>query len=87
MMNSKFYKALPPPIRYLEKWKFCIWHCPVFSESNRTELPQTPKIISGSNIQKDVIFLVLINNCVVLSVKVHNVLFVLNGELKLALHL
>ena len=36
VMNSKFYNTLPPPIRYLEKWKFCIWHCSMFAESNRT---------------------------------------------------
>ena len=36
VMNSKFYNTLPPPIRYLEKWKFCILHGPMFAESNRT---------------------------------------------------
>ena len=36
VMNSKLYRTLPPPIRYLEKWKICIWHCPMFAESNRT---------------------------------------------------
>ena len=36
MMNSKFYSTLPLTIKYLKKWKFFIWCCPMFSESNRT---------------------------------------------------
>ena len=35
VINSKFYNTLPLPIRYMEKWKFCIWQCPLFAESNR----------------------------------------------------
>ena len=35
-MNSKLHTTLPPSIRSQEKWKFCICHCPMFVESNRT---------------------------------------------------
>ena len=35
VMNSKL-QTLPPLIRSQGKWKFCICHCPMFVESNRT---------------------------------------------------
>ena len=35
-MNSKLHTTLLQSIRSQEKWKFCIWHCPIFVESNRT---------------------------------------------------
>ena len=35
VMNSQLH-TLPPLIRSQEKWTFCIWHCPMFVESNRT---------------------------------------------------
>ena len=43
VMNSKLHTTLPPPIRSQEKWKFCIWHCPMFVESNRT-VPNSTKM-------------------------------------------
>ena len=35
--------TLPPPVRFQENWKFCIWHCPMFVESNRT-VPNSTKM-------------------------------------------
>ena len=43
VMNSKLHTTLPPPIRSQEKWKFCIWDCPMFVESNRT-VPNSTKM-------------------------------------------
>ena len=43
VMNSKLHTTLPPPIRSHEKWKFCIWHCPMFVESSRT-VPNSTKM-------------------------------------------
>ena len=43
VMNPKFYNTLPSTIRYLKKWKFCMWHCRMFSESNRT-VPNSVKL-------------------------------------------
>ena len=43
VMNSKLHTILPPPIRSQEMWKFCIWHCPMFVESNRT-VPNSTKM-------------------------------------------
>ena len=43
VMNSKLHSTLPAPIRSHEKWKFCIWHCPMFVESNRT-VPNSTKM-------------------------------------------
>ena len=83
-MNLKQHTILPPSIRCQEKWKFCIWHCPIIVESNRT-VPNSTKItifiaillgtyssngiggtplqiISGSSLQEDVLFPVLIDN-------------------------
>ena len=47
-MNLKFYNILPPPIRYLEKWRLCIWHCCMFAESNRTA-PNSTKFHINEN--------------------------------------
>ena len=41
VVNLKLYTTLPPTIRYLESSKFCIWHCPMFFEGNRTVLNST----------------------------------------------
>ena len=46
MTNSKLRTTLPPPIRFQEKWKFCIWDCPIFVESNRTVPNSTKMTIS-----------------------------------------
>ena len=35
-MNSKLHTTLPPLIRPQERWKFCIWDCSMFVQSNRT---------------------------------------------------
>ena len=43
VMNPKLHTTLPPPIRSYEKWKFFIWDCPMFFESNRT-VPNSTKI-------------------------------------------
>ena len=43
VMNSKLHTTLTPPIRSQKKWKFCIWHCPMFVESNRT-VPNSTKM-------------------------------------------
>ena len=43
VMNLKLHTTLPPPIRSQEKWKFCIWDCPMFVESNRT-VPNSTKM-------------------------------------------
>ena len=37
------FRTLPPHIRYLEKWKFGIWNCPMFAEHNRT-VPNSTKM-------------------------------------------
>ena len=42
VMNSKFHITLPPPVRSQEKRELCIWHCPMFVESNRT-VPNSSK--------------------------------------------
>ena len=36
--------SYPPPIRYLEKQTFCIWHGPMFSESNKN-VPKPTKVV------------------------------------------
>ena len=36
VINAKLHTTLPPPVRSQERWKFCIWHCPMFVKSNRT---------------------------------------------------
>ena len=104
VMNLKLHTTLPPSIRSHEKWKFCIWHCPVIVENNRTvpsstkmtifiaillgayssnEIGGTPlQIISGSSLQEDVLFPVLIDNCEILLVNVYSV-FIAHGGLTL----
>ena len=104
VMNLKLHTTLPPSIRSQEKWKFCIWHCPIIVENNRT-VPNSSKItifiaillgtyssngirrtllqiISGSSLHEDVLFPVLIDNCVVLLVHIYAV-FIVHGRLTL----
>ena len=46
VMNLKLHITLPSPIRSQKKWKFCIWDCPMFIESNRTVPNSTKMTIS-----------------------------------------
>ena len=105
VMNLKLHTTLPPSIRSQEKWKFCIWHCPIIVESNNRTVPNSTKmtifitillgayssngiggtllqIISGSILHEDVLFPVLIDNCVILLVNVYAV-FIVDGGLTL----
>ena len=101
VMNLKLHTTLPPSIRSQEKWKFCIWHCPIIVRTvpkstkmtifiaillgaySSNGIGGTPlQIISGSSLQEDVLFLVLIDNCVVLLVNVYAV-FIVHGGLTL----
>ena len=46
VLNSKLHTTIPPHIRSQEKWKFCIWDCPMFVESIRTVPNSTKMTIS-----------------------------------------
>ena len=50
VMNLKLHTTLPPSIRSQEKWKFCIWHCPIIVRTvpNSTKMTIFIAILLGA---------------------------------------